>query len=74
MIITVPDFLDWKSQPVTKAVQTAMDGMIQGVAGELADSAGTDQLHDRYRAGYIQGIRDCLNINVEDVEGEQLSD
>lgn len=69
MIITVPDFLDWKSQPVTKAVHAEMDGMIQGVAGELADNAGENQLHDRFRAGYIQGIRDVLNISVQDVEG-----
>lgn len=72
MIITVPDFQDWKSQPVTKAVHAEMDAMIQGVAGELADTAGVDQILDRYRAGYIQGIRDVLNIRVDDIEGDKI--
>lgn len=70
MIITYKDFTDWKSQPVTKAIHAEMDSIIQGVAGELADSAGENQLLDRFRAGYIQGIRDVLNIRGGDVAND----
>lgn len=71
MIITVPDFQDWKSQPVTKAFFVDMDSRIQAVAGELADSAGLDSLLDRFRAGYIQAIRDILAVGHEDLEGKE---
>lgn len=71
MIITVPDFQDWKSQPVTKAFFVVLDERIQDTAGRLAETAGIDQILDRYRAGYIQGIRDVLGIDFDDVEGAE---
>lgn len=71
MIITYKDFVDWKSNPTTKAVFAEMDNMIQGVAGELADTAGNDSLLDRFRVGYIQAIRDILAISASEMEGKE---
>lgn len=71
MIITVPDFHDWKSQPVTKAFFVDLDSRIQDVAGELADTAGIDSLLDRFRVGYIQAIRDIIAVGHGDVEGKE---
>lgn len=67
MILTYQDFIDWKSQLITKAVFAEMDKKIQGIAGELATSAGLDPLFDRYRAGIIQGVVDIMNMEAADV-------
>lgn len=71
MVITKNDFIDWKSNPVTKAVMNELDARIQAVAGLLADSAGLDSLNDRFRVGYIQAYRDTIAITIDDVEGAE---
>ncbi len=71
MVITKNDFIDWKSNPVTKAVMNELDARIQAVAGTLADSAGLDPLNDRFRVGYIQAYRDTIAITIDDVEGAE---
>lgn len=69
MIVTIKDFIDWRSAPVTKAIFAELDKRIQDVAGELAISAGIEPTTDRYRAGYIQGLRDAMSVDAEEVEG-----
>ena len=45
-----------------------MDQRLELIKEELAMSAGIDPLHDRYRAGYVQAIRDFSDIDLVDKE------
>lgn len=71
MTITAKDFIDWKSNPVTKAVFKDYETRIQRHALILSEIAGLDPLVDRFHAGYIQAFRDALQVDGEDVENAQ---
>lgn len=40
---------------------------IEALTEVLQAEAGKDSLQDRYYAGYIAGLKDLLNISVEEV-------
>lgn len=61
-------FVLWKRDPITKAMFESMDQRLDLLKEELAVSAGIDPLQDRYRAGYIQAIRDFSDIDLVDKE------
>lgn len=69
MTITTKDFIDWKSNPVTKAVFTHLKERITDVGTELTFEAGQDPARDRFKVGYIQAIRDTLEVSAEDAKG-----
>ena len=66
MTISYDDFKDWKSNQVTKAVIAGLQARVEDSQERLGDSAGIDPLQDRYLVGYIAGIRDFINANMED--------
>lgn len=71
MTITAKDFIDWKSNPVTKAVFNDYKSRIEAHKDILSYVAGKDSLDDRFHAGYIQAFRDALEVSAEDAEVAQ---
>lgn len=69
-MIQKSDFIDWLSQPTTKAVFKMLRERIQDREFELGQSAGLDPLHDRYVTGGIAAMKSFVLVDWEDVEGE----
>lgn len=67
MTISYDDFKDWKSNQVTKAVAAGLQARVEEILERLGNVAGEEPLQDRYHAGYIAGVRDFLNANMEDM-------
>lgn len=61
------EFADWKANPVTKQVFLVLQTRENDIKDQLAESAGIDNLQDRYFAGYLAAIRDVVKMSVEDV-------
>jgi hypothetical protein len=68
--ITIEDFKDWKANHVTKAVTAGLQARVDETQDRLGESAGIDPLQDRYLVGYIAGIRDFINANMEDMAND----
>ncbi len=66
MDISREEFLDWKSQAVTKEVFKVIDERINDAKDELSASAGDDPVADRYLVGMIRAFRELQDINYED--------
>ena len=62
--ITREEFLDWKSQNVTKAVMREVENIISGLEHELGYLAGVDPMNDRTKVGAIQAWRDFLDLRI----------
>ena len=69
-MITIEDFKDWKTQPVTKAVFAAINESIEGLKEELGAGAGIDPLSDRHKVGAIAAFRDVLNTEFGEVPND----
>lgn len=67
MTITNDDFKDWKSNQVTRAVAAGLQARVEEIQERLGETAGTDPILDRYHVGYIAGVKDFLNANMEDM-------
>lgn len=57
------DFIDWKSNPVTKAFFNTVHNRIESLKDELGYQAGYSPIHDGRRAGAIQALRDVLDTD-----------
>lgn len=68
MTFTNRDFVDWKSNPVTKAVFAHYKQRITDVGTELTFEAGQDPHRDRFKVGYLQALRDALDVNFGEAE------
>lgn len=64
-MITKQDYIDWKSNPVTKAFFQAVNANIERSKDELLT---TDLDNLRYRQGYAQALFDILRTEWEDIE------
>lgn len=62
-MITKQDFIDWKSSPVTKAYFQEVDKLIENMKEELTFT-DVDML--RYKQGYIQSLKDILNVELQE--------
>lgn len=62
-MITKQDFIDWKSNPVTKAYFQEVDKLIENMKEELTFT-DVDML--RYKQGYIQSLKDILNVELQE--------
>lgn len=62
------DFILWKNNAITEAVFSAIERRAEILTEELVSSAGINALNDRYKAGYIQAIRDFSDLDLEDKE------
>lgn len=67
---TKSDFVDWKSNPVTKAVFAEIKTLIDEGVETLALSAGVNPVDDRLIVGKINGLRSLLEISFSDVGGK----
>ncbi len=64
--VSKEEFIDWKSNHVTKAVFEVIAGRIEDAKDILAASAGEDSLNDRFVTGMIRAFRELENIDWED--------
>lgn len=62
--ITKEEFLDWRSQNVTKVVFREIENMIGNLKEELSYQAGADPLSDKMKVGAITALRDILDIRI----------
>ena len=68
-MIQKSDFIDWKSNPVTKEVFSLVNERIRQLQEELGGSAGADVRQDSMKVGAIQACRDILEMSIDDMEG-----
>lgn len=65
------DFIDWLSQPVTKAFFASVKERIDLIKEELSYSAGQEPQKDAYKAGAIQALRDITDTDwFEETEND----
>jgi hypothetical protein len=66
MEITKEEFLEWRSNHVTKAVFGVLEQRIQDAKDILAATAGEDSVADRYLVGMIRGFSELQEVSYED--------
>ena len=71
-VITASDFLDWKSNPVTKAFMEACNERIEDAKNELAISAGLNPVQDNLLRGLILAYREINDFRIDDLEGVEV--
>jgi hypothetical protein len=64
--ISPTEFLDWKSNQVTKAFFNAAEERVTDCKEILSNSAGNDTLYDRFLVGMIQAYREMQQFHIED--------
>jgi hypothetical protein len=69
-IVTQIEFIDWKSNPVTKAFFEAAKIRIEESKEMLSYSAGLDSMQDRFLAGLIQAYRELQDFRIEDINDD----
>ena len=68
-MISREDWIDWKSNTVTKEFFNAIQERIEDSKEILASSAGLDQLADNFFRGFIAAQREVLDFRI-DFEGD----
>ena len=63
---TKADFIDWKSNPVTKAVFTKLLNRIDELQAELGQQAGINPRMDAIKVGAIQAYSDLLDLDFDE--------
>lgn len=71
-VITAGDFLDWKSNPVTKAFMEACNERVEDAKNELAISAGVNPTQDNLLRGFILAYREMQDFRIDDLEGAEV--
>ena len=66
--MTRQDWLDWKSQPVSRMFYEAVDERIEEAKEVLANTAGHDPLQDSFYRGFVYAYREMIAFEVEDEE------
>lgn len=73
-VITVSDFSDWRSNPVTKAFYEACNIRVEDAKDQLSISAGLDPVQDNLLRGLILAYREMQDFRVDDIEGMEVND
>lgn len=73
-VITVSDFTDWRSNPVTKAFLEACQIRVEDAKDELSVSAGLNSAQDNLLRGLILAYREMQDFRVDDLEGAEVND
>lgn len=68
--MTKDEFQNWKESAITQEILQHILQLIEEGKEELADMAGSDPIRDRYVVGKIRGLREILEISIEDPEGD----
>ena len=71
-VISASDFIDWKSNPVTKAFFEACNIRVEDAKDELATSAGMNSAQDNLLRGLILAYREMQDFHIEDLEGMEV--
>lgn len=71
-VITASDFLDWKSNPVTKAFMEACNERIEDAKAELAESAGINSIQDNLIRGMIRAYYEIQDFRMDELEGAEV--
>ena len=66
--ITKQEWLDWRTNPVTKAFFFAARIRIEDAKDILAQSAGLDPISDNFYRGFIQAYAEMQEFKVEDLD------
>lgn len=64
--ISKEEFIDWKSQTVTKEVFNVIEQRIADAQEILGNTAGEDPLNDRFLVGMIRAFRELQEISYDD--------
>ena len=73
-VITASDFVDWKSNPVTKAFIEACNIRVEDAKDELAISAGINPTQDNLLRGFILAYREMQDFRIDDIEGMEVEE
>ena len=65
--MTYSDFLNWRSDPVTKAFYEAIQVRIDDCKDILATSAGLDSASDNFNRGFIAAHSESLEFRMEEI-------
>lgn len=69
-MITKADFVDWKTNPVTKAFFAAIRENIEGIKSELVGAAlEGDKVLSAVKGGAIVALEDVLEYHIEESHG-----
>lgn len=71
-VITASDFIEWKSNPVTRAFFEACNERIEDAKDNLSISAGIDSVQDNLMRGIIYAYREMQEFRIDDLEGEEV--
>lgn len=71
-VITASDFIEWKSNPVTRAFFDACNERIEDAKDNLSISAGIDSVQDNLVRGIIYAYREMQEFRIDDLEGEEV--
>ena len=71
-VITASDFIEWKSNPVTRAFFEACNERIEDAKDNLSISAGIDASQDNLVRGIIYAYREMQEFRIDDLEGEEV--
>lgn len=63
--MTKAEYVEWRSNPTTKAFFNGILDRIYDLQVELGFSAGNDSVNDAKRSGAIQALNDVLNIDFD---------
>lgn len=69
-MITKDDFIQWKSEPVTKRIMELIATKINVGMEELSHCAGSNPITDREYVGKLAAYRDILGVSFYDLEDE----
>ena len=69
-IIKASEYVDWKSNIVTKAFMYAAKERIEDAMNVLSTTAGMDIIQDNYMRGFIAAYRELENFRIDDLDGE----
>ena len=65
MNISKEDWVDWQSNPVTKAFMEAIQERVDDTKDLLANVAGIDSVQDGFYRGFIWGQREIQDFKME---------
>lgn len=71
MEITKADFVDWRSNPVTKAFLGVCLDRAREAKDVLAVTAGLDSGQDSFYRGFIHAYQEMFEFRVDDVDETQ---
>ena len=66
--VSQSDYIEWRSNPVTKAFYAAIVDYIEQVKENLSVTAGFDSNEDNFKRGTIAAMRDVIQFRIDDLQ------